>query len=148
MHRIPSFQPETLRPYGLGVRWAVSARDDMTFVYWVLAEGSRFGMHQHPTPHTGIVLEGAVSVTYGDGSHHVYDAGSMYTIAADVPHAVDVVEETTLMDVFIPARTDLVERYESGHWHDTGLEDPALFGAGASPNGKASSSEPRGRRAS
>jgi quercetin dioxygenase-like cupin family protein len=58
----------------------------VTAVDVIFPPGSRTGWHQHDVPLFNFVVEGALTVTYADGTERVYRAGEAVMEAVGVPH--------------------------------------------------------------
>jgi quercetin dioxygenase-like cupin family protein len=58
----------------------------VTAVDVVFPPGSRTGWHQHDVPLFNYVVEGALTVTYADGTERVYSAGQAVMEAVSVAH--------------------------------------------------------------
>ena len=79
-------------------------------MYQMLAQleaGSRMPAHQHPEEQIVHVLSGRMRLLV-DGTPHELTAGQTYYLAGNVPHGVETIEETTVLDTFSPPREDLL----------------------------------------
>ena len=72
-----------------------------------LAAGSRLPEHHHPQEQIAHVLRGRIRMIAG-GIPYELGAGESFYIASDVPHAVETIEEATVLDTFSPPREDLL----------------------------------------
>ena len=52
------------------------------------------------------ILEGRLRFRIGDDEEFVASAGESVPLASDVPHEVEALEDTTVLDVFSPVRED------------------------------------------
>lgn len=66
-----------------------------------LAAGDGFVPHTHPGDHLIIVVAGKGTITY-DGKIHPTQAGDIYLIAGEVPHAVGAITDHVLLAVGSP----------------------------------------------
>ncbi len=107
------FPKERLVPCGPGAWWAVMPGDGVTLVYWVFEAPrcTNLPMHRHEEGQSGYVLEGELSLLYGDGSERVLRAGEAYTIPPGVLHGASIRRRAVMLDVYSPARKDYEERY-------------------------------------
>ena len=70
-----------------------------------LAAGSNLPLHSHPHEQTGYLLSGRMRFTI-DGSVFEAEPGDSWTIAGDVVHGAEVVEDALVIEVFSPVRED------------------------------------------
>jgi quercetin dioxygenase-like cupin family protein len=70
-----------------------------------LAAGSRIPEHSHPQEQTGYLVSGNMTFHIG-GAARETRPGDAWTIPGDVPHAVDVHEDSVAIEVFSPVRKD------------------------------------------
>lgn len=75
----------------------------------IFASGAVGTSHSHPHEQLTIVLRGSVEMTMGD-ERQVLNAGDAVSIPSNVVHGVVALEETEMIDVFTPLRTDLIEK--------------------------------------
>lgn len=73
-----------------------------------LAAGSRLPEHQHPQEQITHVLSGRLRLIVA-GVAHELTAGDSCSIAANVPHAGEPIEDTRVLDTFSPPREDYLE---------------------------------------
>ena len=79
-------------------------------MYQMLAQldaGSRMSPHQHPHEQIAHVLSGRMRLIV-DGTPHELIAGQAFYLASNVPHGVETIEETMVLDTFSPPREDLL----------------------------------------
>ncbi len=108
--------PETgMLPFAPGVSWSVVAASGMTMIYWVFEppEGASLPPEEHPQAQGGIVLDGAMTLHYGDGTRQTCRAGEVYAIAPNVAHTAHFAERTVLFDVYTPNHTEFEARYRA-----------------------------------
>ena len=79
-----------------------------TTMYQMIAElqaGSRLPEHHHPQEQIAHVLSGRIRMIAA-GVPHELGAGDSFYIAGNVRHAVETIEDTTVLDTFSPPRDD------------------------------------------
>lgn len=72
-----------------------------------LAADSRMAEHHHPQEQIVHVIKGRVRLIVA-GIPHELTAGQSHYLASDVPHGVETLEETTIVDTFSPPRDDYI----------------------------------------
>ena len=72
-----------------------------------LDAGSRMPEHKHPQEQIVHVLKGRVRLVVA-GVPHELTAGEAHYLAPNIPHGVETIEETTILDTFSPPREDLL----------------------------------------
>ena len=77
----------------------------MTFARVLLARGALVPRHQHESEQIATVLEGRLRFVVGD-EERIVSAGESVPLAANVPHEVEALEDSVVLDVFSPARED------------------------------------------
>lgn len=70
-----------------------------------LAAGSRLQEHQHAQEQIIHILEGRMRLIVG-GEAHELSTGDSFYLASNVPHAVETIEATRVLDTFSPPRDD------------------------------------------
>lgn len=70
-----------------------------------LKKGSLIPKHNHPHEQTGYVISGRLIFTIDDERFEA-DPGDSWNIPPNVDHAVEILEDTVLIEVFSPARKD------------------------------------------
>jgi quercetin dioxygenase-like cupin family protein len=70
-----------------------------------LAAGSRMPAHQHPQEQIVHILEGQMRLIV-DGVPHELLTGDSFYLASNVPHGVETVLQTRVLDTFSPPRDD------------------------------------------
>ncbi|MFL6513740.1 MAG: cupin domain-containing protein [Chthoniobacterales bacterium] len=68
-----------------------------------LAAGSKMPEHQHPQEQIVHILEGRMKLIV-DGTPHDLKTGDSFYLAANMPHGVETLEETRVLDTFSPPR--------------------------------------------
>jgi quercetin dioxygenase-like cupin family protein len=79
--------------------------DAMTLARITLGAGAVVPVHRHPNEQIATVLSGRLRFTLGD-DEQVVGAGESVLIAGDVPHAVEALEDSVVLDAFAPRRED------------------------------------------
>lgn len=70
-----------------------------------LAAGSRMPAHQHPQEQIVHILEGKMRLVV-EGVPHELSTGDSFYLASEVPHGVETILPTRVLDTFSPSRTD------------------------------------------
>jgi quercetin dioxygenase-like cupin family protein len=70
-----------------------------------LEAGSKMPAHQHPQEQVVHILEGRMRLIV-DGTPHELATGDSFYLAANVPHGVETIEETRVLDTFSPPREE------------------------------------------
>ena len=81
--------------------------ETMTVARIILAKGALVPRHQHPNEQITNVLEGRLRFVLGD-EEQIVAAGSTVLIPADLPHEVEALDDSIVLDVFSPVREDWV----------------------------------------
>lgn len=89
-----------------------------TTMYQMRAElsvGSRLPEHHHPHEQITHVVSGRLRLMAA-GVPHELGAGESFYLAGNVPHAIETIEDTTVIDTFSPPREDYLaqDRAASG----------------------------------
>jgi quercetin dioxygenase-like cupin family protein len=79
----------------------------MTIARITLAQGAVVPRHAHPNEQVATVLEGKLRFVI-DGDEHVVGPGESVTLPGEVPHEVEALEDSIVLDVFSPVREDWV----------------------------------------
>jgi quercetin dioxygenase-like cupin family protein len=77
-------------------------------MYQMIAEldaGSRMPEHRHPQEQLVHILEGRMRLIV-DGTPHELSAGDSFYLAGNVPHGVETIEKTRVLDTFSPPREE------------------------------------------
>jgi quercetin dioxygenase-like cupin family protein len=82
--------------------------ETMTMAWITLTKGAVVPRHDHPNEQIATVLEGRLRFLIGDDEELVVSAGESVPLAANVPHEVEALEDTVVLDVFSPVREDWV----------------------------------------
>jgi quercetin dioxygenase-like cupin family protein len=81
--------------------------ETMTLARITLRKGALVPRHAHPNEQIATVLEGTLRFVV-DGEERVVGPGESVPLAADVPHEVEALEDSIVLDVFSPVREDWV----------------------------------------
>ncbi|HZO50574.1 MAG TPA: cupin domain-containing protein [Gaiellaceae bacterium] len=79
--------------------------DSMTLARITLAKGALVPTHAHENEQIATVLEGRLRFRVGD-EELVVAAGESVPLASGVPHEVEALEDSVVLDVFAPVRED------------------------------------------
>lgn len=82
--------------------------ESMTIAWITLAKGAIVPRHEHPNEQIATVLEGRLRFLIGGEEELIASAGESVPLAANVPHEVEALEDTVVLDVFSPVREDWV----------------------------------------
>jgi quercetin dioxygenase-like cupin family protein len=77
-------------------------------MYQMVAEleaGSVMPAHQHPQEQIVHILSGRMKLIV-EGSPHELKAGDSFYLASNVPHGVETIEQTRVLDTFSPPRDE------------------------------------------
>jgi len=81
--------------------------ETMTIARIHLGAGAVVPTHAHPHEQVATVLEGRLRFVVGDEEHEVARGESMF-VPGGVPHEVEALEDSLVLDVFSPVRDDWV----------------------------------------
>jgi quercetin dioxygenase-like cupin family protein len=81
--------------------------ETMTLARVTLRKGALVPIHEHENEQISNVLEGRVRFVVGDEEREV-TAGESMPLPANVPHEVEALEDSLVLDVFSPAREDWI----------------------------------------
>jgi quercetin dioxygenase-like cupin family protein len=79
--------------------------ETMTLARVTLRMGALVPMHDHANEQIATVLEGRVRFVVG-GEERVVEAGMTVPLGANVPHEVEALDDSVVLDVFSPVRED------------------------------------------
>jgi quercetin dioxygenase-like cupin family protein len=86
-------------------RQTIAAGPTMYQMRAELAAGSRLPEHTHPQEQIAHVIKGRMKLIVS-GKAHELAAGDAFYLASNVPHGVETIEDTTVIDTFSPPRDD------------------------------------------
>lgn len=78
----------------------------------ILAAGSRMPEHRHPQEQIVHILAGRMRLIV-EGKAHELATGDSYYLASNVPHGVETLEATRVLDTFSPPRDDYLQADEA-----------------------------------
>lgn len=90
-------------------RRTICAGDAMYQMRAELTPGSRLPEHAHPQEQIAHVIRGRMRLIVA-GVPHELAAGDAFYLGSNVPHGVETIEDTTVIDTFSPPRTDYLAR--------------------------------------
>ena len=70
-----------------------------------LTSGSKMPEHQHPQEQIVHILEGRMKLIVA-GTPHELGKGDSFYLGSNVPHGVETMEETKVLDTFSPPRSE------------------------------------------
>ncbi len=88
-------------------RKVLSYSDNMMICEIRLEKGAVLPAHIHPHEQSTTVLSGKLAYTVADETKEVQDGDSVW-LAPNVPHGVSALEDTLVIDVFVPLREDFL----------------------------------------
>ena len=77
-----------------------------------LEPGSKVSEHRHPQEQLGYVLSGRIKMIV-NGTPRELATGDYYYIASNIPHAVETIEKTRILDTFSPPRDEYLAADEA-----------------------------------
>ena len=99
---------ENYRQPGPGVELKTITHGQKTsMVEFHLSAGSALPEHSHPHEQTGYLISGRIILTV-NGTPNPAEPGDSWTVAGDVPHSAQVLEDAVVVEVFSPVREDLL----------------------------------------
>jgi quercetin dioxygenase-like cupin family protein len=104
IHKWDSIPAQQLNP--TVTRQAIHAAN-ITVARIHLLQGSLVAEHRHPNEQITFLQQGKLRFTL-DGEVCVLEAGEMLEIPPNVPHSVEVIQESVAVDVFAPVREDWI----------------------------------------
>jgi len=81
--------------------------ETMTIARIDLRAGAGVASHSHLHEQVATVLEGSLRFVVGD-EEHIVSAGESMIVPSGVPHEVEALEDSLVLDVFSPVRDDWV----------------------------------------
>jgi unsaturated pyranuronate lyase len=86
-------------------RQTVTSGKTMYQMLACLEAGSKMPEHRHPQEQIVHILEGQMRLIV-DGTPHELVTGDSFYLASNVPHGVETIEETRVLDTFSPPREE------------------------------------------
>jgi quercetin dioxygenase-like cupin family protein len=108
-HRWNDITAEQLTP-AVSRRYLTGER--VTIARFELTRGGVVPMHAHENEQVSIVMSGALRFTI-DGREFVVRTGEAMQIPPNLPHEVEVLEDTLVFDVFSPLRQDWIDKTDT-----------------------------------
>ena len=102
VHRWSEQPVEELNP---SIGRQVVHTESMTLARISLAAGAVVPRHEHPNEQVANVLEGRIRFVVGD-DERVVAAGESMIVPGGVPHEVEALADSVVLDVFSPVRED------------------------------------------
>lgn len=78
---------------------------DMLLAEMTLANGMRIPLHNHIHEQVGYLVRGRLEFIVGD-ERSILEAGSGYLVPSNVPHQINVLEDSVVIDIFSPVRDE------------------------------------------
>ena len=73
-----------------------------------LKKGHELPNHSHPHEQTGQLLSGSIRFVV-EGESYLAEPGDSWCIPGEVPHAAEILEDSLVLEVFSPCRTDYID---------------------------------------
>ncbi len=96
----------------------------VTVARFYMQKGLRIPTHHHESQQITNVIRGAIKV-WIEGEEHLLREGDVLSIPGHTPHQTEVLEDSVVLDVFSPPRTDWLsgeDAYLRGVTSSQGLE--------------------------
>jgi quercetin dioxygenase-like cupin family protein len=93
-------------------------------MYQMMAEleaGSIMPAHQHPQEQITYLLSGRMKLIV-EGTPHELKAGDSFYLASNVPHGVETIEQTRVLDTFSPPRDEYLAIDEAKRRRHSSIE--------------------------
>lgn len=82
--------------------------ENLTLVCFELKKGALVPTHHHPSEQMSYVIKGKMKVT-AEGTEFIVGKGEVIHIVPEVGHQFEAMEDSTIIDLFSPARKDWLE---------------------------------------
>jgi len=102
-----AWETEPIEPLNQRIGRQMLNGDAMTLARITLAQGAVVAEHSHPNEQIATVLSGRVRFRLGD-EELVVDALASVLIAGGVPHEVEALQDSVVLDAFAPRREDWI----------------------------------------
>jgi len=109
--RVEKWSEVPMEDLGGGFTRQVILGDRMMMCRNEIRGGASFGSHHHEEL-IQYVLKGKIKFTSG-GESRIVSAGEIIIVPEGVEHAIDVLEDSLVVDVFSPPKTDYLQKKES-----------------------------------
>ena len=101
------WETEPIEPLNQRIGRQMLNGDAMTLARITLAQGAVVPEHSHPNEQIATVLSGRVRFRLGD-EELVVDALASVLITGGVPHEVEALQDSVVLDAFAPRREDWI----------------------------------------
>ena len=81
----------------------------MTIIQLAYKQGGIVPLHHHPHAQVTMVQSGSLRMEM-DGTSTVVKAGESLDVPSNAPHLAEALEDATVVEVFVPARTDWIKK--------------------------------------
>ena len=89
-------------------RKILTYNEDLMVCSFELKKGALLPEHVHINTQSSYVVKGKLKF-FLDGKENILEAGDNIFMVPNVPHRVEVLEDSKIIDVFTPMRKDFVE---------------------------------------
>ena len=89
-------------------RRTLAGTSEMLVVEVELKAGAVLDNHHHPHHQAGYVISGEI-VMIIDGVEYPFQSGASYAIPGHVTHGVRVIEDSLILDFFVPCREEYLD---------------------------------------
>lgn len=86
--------------------------DRVTVAQFQLRRGGVVPLHAHENEQVSLVISGALKFNAG-GQETIVRGGEVMQIPGGLPHEVEVLEDSVVVDVFSPVRQDWIDKTDS-----------------------------------
>ncbi|NHI93004.1 MAG: cupin domain-containing protein [Candidatus Lokiarchaeota archaeon] len=88
-------------------RTTMAHQDQLMLVHFRLEKGAILPMHSHSHVQAGYVVKGKLEFWEGD-SKYLLESGDSYICQANIPHGAKILENSIVIDSFVPKRDDYI----------------------------------------
>ncbi len=100
--------PDNYKEPAEGIKLKTVTHGEKTsMVEFHLSAGATLTEHAHPHEQTGYLISGKLILTV-DGTPYPAEPGDSWTVAGDVPHSAEILEDSVVVEIFSPVREDLL----------------------------------------
>lgn len=82
--------------------------NSMLMTEFLLQKGAVLPEHSHPNEQTGYLVNGKIRLFIGDSARELIP-GDSWSIAKDIIHRAEILEDSVAIEVFSPIRTDYLK---------------------------------------
>ncbi len=90
------------------MRQVLSYSEEVMMCRFTLEKGADIPLHAHAAVQNGYVLSGKLEFLRADGSSYLAAPGDSYVFLSNEPHGVRCLEETVVVENFLPARKEFL----------------------------------------